>query len=470
MLPRAEIDNLLTAVFEAVDLAAEGLIAEGYEVLLIGKRGGLEGEAHFEPTAEAVEEVSGGRDRGLSPGRASHPSCDTRYQGRFRPYKTPVVALDYTTAEWQTVWKPEAGMSKPYPVTRDRDCAGITRRGYLRAGALSLGVASLPGFFSSAGAAGARGSALAPARGAGYDPAPLADHHQHLFSPALAALLSPSPPAPPGRPFSAADLIPLLDAAGIRRAVVLSTAYSFSKPARKVEHDYERVRMDNDWTGEQVARYPDRLIAFCSVSPVKDYALDELARGAKSPHLRSGLKLHFGNSLVDYHNAAHIKQLQRVFRAANGYRMAIVVHMRPSVEEKMAYGREETRIFLDEILPAASEVPVQIAHLAGDGGYRDPVIDQAAAVFAEAIARDDPRTRRLWFDVATVTTAEAPQPDRATRIVSRMRTLGVQRILFGSDAATKTWTPRKGWETFRKLPLSEAEFRTIAMNVPPYLP
>jgi predicted TIM-barrel fold metal-dependent hydrolase len=90
-------------------------------------------------------------------------------------------------------------------------------------------------------------------------------------------------------------------------------------------------------------------------------------------------------------------------------------------------------------------------------------------VFAEAIARDDRRTRQLWFDVTTVTTAAAPRPEIAERIVSRMRTLGVRRILFGSDAAMETWTPRKGWETFRKLPLSDAEFRAIARNVPPYM-
>jgi len=54
MLPRAEIENLLTAVFEAVDLAAEDRITEGFEVLLLGKAKALEGEANFEPFAEAV--------------------------------------------------------------------------------------------------------------------------------------------------------------------------------------------------------------------------------------------------------------------------------------------------------------------------------------------------------------------------------------------------------------------------------
>src|SRR5262245_44248546 len=66
---------------------------------------------------------------------------------------------------------------------------------------------------------------------------PLADHHQHLFSPALAKLIN-------GTPISAAELVKHLDEAGIKRAVVLSTAYSFSNPSRKVENDYDFVRAD----------------------------------------------------------------------------------------------------------------------------------------------------------------------------------------------------------------------------------
>jgi uncharacterized protein len=77
---------------------------------------------------------------------------------------------------------------------------------------------------------------------------PAVDHHQHLFSPALAELLKVTP-------ITAADLVRHLDDAGIKRAIVLSTAYSFSNPARKVQNDYEFVRADNDWTAEQVAKY-----------------------------------------------------------------------------------------------------------------------------------------------------------------------------------------------------------------------
>jgi hypothetical protein len=55
MLPHAEIENLLPAVFEAVGLAAEGRIADGYQVLLSGRQRALEGDANFGPSAKAVE-------------------------------------------------------------------------------------------------------------------------------------------------------------------------------------------------------------------------------------------------------------------------------------------------------------------------------------------------------------------------------------------------------------------------------
>ena len=64
---------------------------------------------------------------------------------------------------------------------------------------------------------------------------PHADHHQHLFSPVIAELISATP-------IAADDLIALLDAAGIRRAAVLSVAYMFGSPSRTVENEYEKVK------------------------------------------------------------------------------------------------------------------------------------------------------------------------------------------------------------------------------------
>jgi predicted TIM-barrel fold metal-dependent hydrolase len=120
-------------------------------------------------------------------------------------------------------------------------------------------------------------------------------------------------------------------------------------------------------------------------------------------------------------------------------------------------------------MPLATDIPVQIAHMAGTGpGYNDPQADSALAVFADAVERADPRTRQIWFDVASVAAPDI-SPAQAELLVKRIRQVGVGRVLYGSDAAYgDTPRPREGWAAFRKLPLTEAEFAQIAGNLAPY--
>ncbi len=306
--------------------------------------------------------------------------------------------------------------------------------------------------------------AIFPLRSLHAQSLPLVDHHQHLFGPNI------KKQTPALQTVEASDLIALLDLAGIRRALVLSIAYQFSNPNKpSVEDEYAQVKAENDWTSQQVAGFPDRLRGFCSVNPLKDYATKEVARCSKDPQLHYGLKLHFGNSDVDLDNPHHVEELRRIFRAANKHHMAVVVHMRSSVTRQRPYGADQARIFLNKVLPAARGVPVQIAHLAGAGGYDDPLVDQALGVFADAIANHDRRMARVYFDVSGVA-GYGNWAEKASLIATRIRQLGVSRILYGSDgAAGGNLAPREAWAAFRKLPLSDAEFHTIANNTVPYM-
>jgi predicted TIM-barrel fold metal-dependent hydrolase len=192
---------------------------------------------------------------------------------------------------------------------------------------------------------------------------PSVDHHQHLFSPAATAL------SPGLEPIDARNLVELLDAGGIQRAAVLSLAFQFGNPNRPgFDDEYERVKAENDWTSAQVALLRDRLRGFCSFNPLADYALVELERCAEDPQLNLGLKLHFGNSDVDLDDPRHVDRLKEVFGAANGHDMAIVVHLRPSLTRGRPYGDRQARVFLNDVLPAALGVTVQIAHLGSPPG------------------------------------------------------------------------------------------------------
>jgi predicted TIM-barrel fold metal-dependent hydrolase len=150
--------------------------------------------------------------------------------------------------------------------------------------------------------------------------------------------------------------------------------------------------------------------------------------------------------------------------------MAIVVHLRASISKKRPYGPVQARTFLEQLLPAAPDMPVQVAHLAGTGpGYDDPPADSVMAVLAEAVEKRDPRTRRVWFDVTSVVDPNISAANAAL-VVKRIRQVGADRILYGSDAAVgDNLPPRESWAAFRRLPLTEREFETIASNVVPYL-
>jgi predicted TIM-barrel fold metal-dependent hydrolase len=298
----------------------------------------------------------------------------------------------------------------------------------------------------------AAGVAAAAAPSAKPLPAPPVDWHQHLLTKEMAE--------PGQEPIDAKALIAMLDAAGIKRAVVLSNAFRFGSPgAPPVPDEYARVIAENDWTASETAKYPRRLVAYCSFNPLKEYALAELARCARDKRFGRGIKLQFGNSGVNLDDPTDIALLRRVFRAANTNGMAIVVHMR--TQRPNPYGAAQALGFLDEVLPAAPDVPVQIAHLAGGGGYGDAAMDGALDVFQAAIGRQDPRVKNLWFDIALIAGNETQAP----RIAQRLRALGFARILYGSDGGDPTDPPAKEMlAIWRKLPLTPAEFRAIESN------
>ena len=280
---------------------------------------------------------------------------------------------------------------------------------------------------------------------------------------------------------TANDVIALLDAAGIKKGVLLSIAYAYGRPGREPQNEYKKVKEENDWVGAQAALYPKRLVAFCGFNPLKDYALAELARCAKNPNTRRGIKLHFGNSDVQMENPEHMEKLKAVFRAANANRMSIVVHLRASISLNRPYGEEQARAFLEQLMPLAPDITVQIAHLGGSGpGFNDPKADEFMDALVERLYGTADReirnpksavrnAKNLWFDVASVAHS-SNTPALSTRLAKRIRQIGAKRILYGTDAALGGNLPPLGsWAEFKKLGLTKRELITIAQNRAPYL-
>jgi predicted TIM-barrel fold metal-dependent hydrolase len=304
-------------------------------------------------------------------------------------------------------------------------------------------------------------------------PPPAADHHIHIASARAAEILGPT-----STPHSAKDIIKILDDSHIEQAAVLSAAYRFGAASVHLDHEAEEVDRENAWAAAQAAEFPTRLTAFCSVNPIKPYALAAIDHcAALGIH---GLKLHMANSGFNYDNPAHIASLKAVFAKANSLHMAILIHLRNGV---VWNGAHNAGIFLDEVLPVAPDVTVQLAHLSGWGGY-DRSTDEGLSTFASRCEREPKRCERLYFDLAAVFLAdkgeEAQPAMRATRdavkafpqgpeaMAKNIRKLGLQHMLFATDYPVATpvaYIPL----LLESLKLSPVEIDTIFKNTAPYL-
>ena len=165
-----------------------------------------------------------------------------------------------------------------------------------------------------------------------------------------------------------------MDAAGIKRGVVRLDACSFGNsfhPA--VANEYEQVRAENAWTAAQASPYPDRLIAFCGVSPLKEYVLREIDRCAQQRGLSKGLNLHSGNSDIEMENRLTSSRCHACLprRIGTGWRSPLPFARTPTMADRGESGR------LDH-----------------EG------VDKTMEVFVSAIAAKDPRMQNVYFDVS----------------------------------------------------------------------
>jgi predicted TIM-barrel fold metal-dependent hydrolase len=291
----------------------------------------------------------------------------------------------------------------------------------------------------------------------------------------IASEIPAFPSAPPQRTVLAEDAIAMLDAAGIRRAVVLSNAGAFGgrtfDPAGQeepAEQLYARVKAENDWSVAQVSKFPERLISFCSLNPLAAHALDELRRCAATGH--RGLKMQFFESMVELQNPAHVERVRAVFALANALRLSILVHVENN-RGADAVVAANVATLLDRIAVAAPDVTIQLAHLWGGGAYSEAALN----AYADAVSSGHPATRNIVFDVAEaalVASGAGPMKQPILdNVAKRIRQIGVERILFGSDQfGGNHRKPTEAWQMFvGEVPLTEAEFAAIAANVAPYL-
>jgi predicted TIM-barrel fold metal-dependent hydrolase len=306
-------------------------------------------------------------------------------------------------------------------------------------------------------------------------PPPLADYHLHIQSKALSELLQRTAARDKKlfegmspallNPRSGADALRVMDEAGIRYGVLLSAAYMFTSPFFDVHNiDKERLtREENAFNVAQAAQSGGRLVAFISVNPLSPTAASEIAYWRRTGGA-SGLKLHLANSGFDFGLPAEIQALKQLFSEANKDNFPIIIHLR----NRNDFGAAQVNTFINEILPSAGSVPVQVAHGGGWGGLDDQTI-AALSAFSQAIAAHRPGTERLTFDLALVVLNAHTDPSQAQRFVSVMRKIGIGRFAMGSDWPA-VYTPGDYVRLVeRVLPLEPEEWRVILAHRADYI-
>jgi len=311
--------------------------------------------------------------------------------------------------------------------------------------------------------------------------APITDHHVHLGTPALADQIEVIDKEDPTafqflskdifiRP-TPADALRILDEAGVKRAVMLSTAYLFvpSGPLPDAAKAFRSMREENRFIVDTALASRGRFIAFIAINPFAANAQDELNYWEGKPGV-SGIKLHLGGAGFHASNSEQVAILAKFFAQAREAHLPLVVHLRGGGP----FPKSDVETFIDKVLSQVRNLPVQIAHGGGYAGADPATIDSLTA-FGEAIARKAPGTRNLVFDISGVVlpedTAKAlGSSDAQLKIfVDLMRKIGLDRFVIGSDwPALGRIAPYYALMR-RKLPFTDAEWATLCSNEAPYL-
>lgn len=283
----------------------------------------------------------------------------------------------------------------------------------------------------------------------------------HLASQELCALVgecleSNKPPA-----VYAADAVRALDDAHVSRGVILSCAYLYGLPSLHVKPRElaAKIRQENEFTAEEVAKYPGRLVGFLSVDPLANSAIDEIHHWRGSRKL-IGLKLHFTASAVNIRDAAERRQVAKVIAAAAAQGLPMVIHLGGG-----KFNGADAELFIRDVLPSAGSSWVQVAHAGGGLPRQDGDNLAVLRTFADHIVSDDPATRRVLFDISYVP-APDEMPKMTAALLEQMRRIGMKRLLFGSDF--NVLTPVQEIKDIEKFHLTGEELKTLRQNCAPW--
>lgn len=299
------------------------------------------------------------------------------------------------------------------------------------------------------------------------------DYHMHMMSKQFSEIFkvlngNDKSNGYPIEEYSAEKILTLLNNARLDRAFVLSGSYILGMSGIEGPDEYNDVKKENNYVAIQSAKYPEGLVGFFSVNPLKDYAIKEIDRCYDELKL-PGLKLHFTNSNVDLTNPEHLDKIQKLFAHAAEKGIPILVHFKSRSPQ---FGKRDAEILIKEVIAKTPNLKLQIAHLGGWGGF-DKGTEEVISTFVEEYKNNKSLDKNnVVFDFSGIVVTEKEEmkgmlditsKEQNERIAALMREWGLENIVFGSD-----W-PYSSSANYvnnikRLLPLSEAEIEKILSN------
>ena len=278
------------------------------------------------------------------------------------------------------------------------------------------------------------------------------DAHTHIMSPALAAAYGVPPEAPPA---DAEDLVSLLDEANVEQAIVLSLAYLGELP------DDESMMAENDYTAAEVGTYPDRLIGFCGIHPLRPFAMDEIDRCVDDLGM-TGVKLQLASSDVDLRVPEHVETVSAVLDKISERDVPVLMHA--SSADGLPLDPDAV-INLAFLLGTHPDVRVTLAHCASGSNFDLDTLTGLLAAFESSPPMLSPDS--LWLDTSGCFNfySDAPLAEKE-QIVWRLRKWGMDHVLFGSDylSVSPQATPSEALEVIGSFPFTQEELDTILDN------
>ena len=289
------------------------------------------------------------------------------------------------------------------------------------------------------------------------------DAHVHILSPELIKIWKGL-----GIPFSRpdeyySDIDVILKNTGTKRIDLISMAHVFSSSEfGKFENERELVEAENSYVAAARNKYPKKVKAYCSVDPLREYALEELER-CRTRLKMDGIKLHHNANQVYLTEPEHLAKVKKVFEFGAKHKTPILLHFDNSHRR---FGGPDVDLLVGSILDDLRPVKLRIAHFGTSGGF-SPRTKAFLDSFTEHLRTNSKLKRhRIMFDISAVGLDKDSEGVRKltdeewTELGEYCRKLGFDRILFATDYPL--YRPSEYLEILRKrLGLTNAEIKDL---------